>query len=64
MEGFRVVEVPVAHRPRTSGRSHFGTWDRLWSGIADVRAVRWMWKRRLAWVATERGGGPRDETRS
>jgi glycosyltransferase involved in cell wall biosynthesis len=58
MEGFRVVEVPVAHRPRPSGRSHFGTWDRLWSGLADVRTVRWMWKRRLTWVGTERGGPP------
>jgi glycosyltransferase involved in cell wall biosynthesis len=58
MEGFRVVEVPVSHRPRASGRSHFGTWDRLWKGIADVRTVRWMWRRRLTWRATERGGPP------
>ncbi len=54
MEGFRVVEVPVAHRPRPSGKSHFGTWNRLWKGLSDVRTVRWMWKNRLACVATER----------
>src|SRR5207245_8112413 len=54
MEGFRVVEVPVAHRPRPSGKSHFGTWGRLWKGMADVRAVRWMWKHRITAVATER----------
>jgi glycosyltransferase involved in cell wall biosynthesis len=54
MEGFRVIEVPVAHRPRTAGRSHFGTWNRLWKGLADVRAIRWMWKNRLTAVATER----------
>ena len=38
MEGFRVVEVPVAHRPRPSGTSHFGVWNRLWKGLADVKA--------------------------
>ena len=54
MEGFRVVEVPVAHRPRGAGKSHFGTWNRLWKGIADVRAVRWMWTRRIAAASTER----------
>ena len=55
MEGFRVVEVPVAHRPRGAGKSHFGTWNRLWKGIADVKAVRWMWKRRISARSTERG---------
>jgi hypothetical protein len=54
MEGFRVVEVPVAHRPRTSGRSHYGVWNRLWKGLRDVRAVRWMWRNRLTYRATER----------
>ena len=57
MEGFRVVEVPVEHRPRPSGKSHFGVWNRLWKGIADVRTVRWMWSRRITAVATERGAG-------
>jgi dolichol-phosphate mannosyltransferase len=58
MEGFRVVEVPVAHRPRPSGKSHFGTWNRLWKGLSDVRTVRWMWRNRLTWVATERRSPP------
>jgi dolichol-phosphate mannosyltransferase len=58
MEGFRVVEIPVAHRPRASGKSHFGTWNRVWKGLADVRAVRWMWSRRITAVATERGAAP------
>jgi dolichol-phosphate mannosyltransferase len=54
MEGFRVVEVPVAHRQRASGRSHFGVWNRLWRGLSSTRTVRWMWKNRLTWRATER----------
>ena len=58
MEGFKVVEIPVAHRPRPSGKSHFGIWNRLWKGMADVRAVRWMWKNRFTYVATERTAPP------
>jgi glycosyltransferase involved in cell wall biosynthesis len=56
MEGFTVAEIPVAHRPRRSGKSHFGTWNRLWKGMADVRTIRWMWKYRFTYVATERTG--------
>ncbi|MHC5012271.1 MAG: glycosyltransferase family 2 protein [Planctomycetota bacterium] len=54
MEGFRIAEVPVAHRPRHGGRSHYGVWNRIWKGLRDVRAVRWMWKNRLVPVPTER----------
>ena len=49
---------PVAHRERGSGRSHYGVWNRVWKGLRDVRAVRWMWKNRFTYVATER---PRSE---
>ena len=54
MEGYKVVEIPVAHRPRPSGKSHFGVWNRLGKGMADVRAIRWMWKNRFTYRATER----------
>ena len=56
MEGFKVVEIPVAHRPRPTGKSHFGVWNRLWKGMDDVRAIRWMWKNRFTYRATERRG--------
>jgi hypothetical protein len=62
MEGFTVAEVPVRHRPRGSGRSHYGVWNRLWKGLSDVRTVRWMWRRRLTWSATERGVTERGAT--
>ena len=55
MEGFRVTEVVVAHRPREHGRSHYGVWNRLWKGLADVKAVRWKWRNRLTAHAVERG---------
>ena len=47
LAGFRVVEVPVAHRPRPWGASKFGTWDRLGKGLSDLRAIRWMQRNRL-----------------
>ena len=55
MEGFRVTEVVVAHRPRERGRSHYGVWNRLWKGLADVKVVRWKWRNRLTAKAVERG---------
>jgi dolichol-phosphate mannosyltransferase len=38
--------IPVSHRRRTGGRSKYGTWNRLWVGIADTFAVRW-WSKRM-----------------
>jgi len=42
MEGASVVEIPVSHRSRIAGSSHYGTWDRAFSGLRDLLAVRWM----------------------
>lgn len=57
LEGFRVAEVPVRHRPRRAGRSKYGNWGRLWAGLADLWAVRWMARRRLDYQITEERGG-------
>ena len=42
MQGFRVTQVPVSHRPRLHGRTKYATWGRLVKGLGDVLAVRWM----------------------
>ena len=47
MEGARVTEVPVNHRPRLHGQPKYGIHNRLWRGIADLFGVRWLQKR---WV--------------
>jgi glycosyltransferase involved in cell wall biosynthesis len=47
MEGFRVREVPVGHRPRAHGRSKYGISNRLVPSFVDLLAVRWMKKRTL-----------------
>ena len=47
MEGCRITEVPVNHRPRLAGRSKYGVWNRLFRGLYDLFGVRWMQARRL-----------------
>jgi glycosyltransferase involved in cell wall biosynthesis len=53
MEGARVIEVPVSHRARRFGRSKYGIHDRLFSGLVDVLAVRWMQRRALHYRVEE-----------
>ena len=57
-EGGRVVSVPVNHRPRTRGRSNYGTLDRLWVGIFDLAGMAWLqrrWKRPVVEPADPHG---------
>jgi glycosyltransferase involved in cell wall biosynthesis len=53
LDGFRVTEVPVGHRPRRAGESKYGNWGRLWAGLADLWAVRWMARRHLRYEIDE-----------
>lgn len=50
MQGFRVTQVPVRHRPRLSGKTKYGTWRRLVKGLGDVYAVRWMKKNQIQYA--------------
>jgi hypothetical protein len=45
-----VTEIPVSHRPRRFGQTKYGIHNRLWRGLVDLWAVRWM-KRR--WISEE-----------
>jgi glycosyltransferase involved in cell wall biosynthesis len=57
MRGYRVVEVPVNHRPRRFGRAKYGVMNRAFVALADLLAVRWMKSRLLRYeVAEDRGG--------
>jgi dolichol-phosphate mannosyltransferase len=44
-QGGEVVSVPVNHRPRERGRSHYGIGNRLWVGIVDLFGVLWLVRR-------------------
>lgn len=63
--GFTVIEVPVRHRPRVSGRTKYGIWNRALPGLIDCFALRWMRARRrsVAWAPLE-CIGPRPEASS
>ena len=56
MEGFRVIEVPVANHPRASGRSHYGIRNRILVSFVDLLAVRWMRSRAVRWEIEESVG--------
>ncbi len=47
MYGFTVTEVPVRHYPRVHGISKYGVGNRLFKGLYDLIAVRWMQSRCL-----------------
>ena len=47
MHGFTVTEVPVRHHPRRHGISKYGVGNRLFKGLYDLIAVRWMHSRVL-----------------
>ncbi|TLF48180.1 glycosyltransferase family 2 protein [Halomonas urmiana] len=44
-QGGRCVSLPVNHRPRGAGRSHYGLNDRLWAGLVDMAGVMWLRRR-------------------
>lgn len=52
-EGYTVVRVDVIDRPRLSGVSNYGFFDRLWVGIKDLFGVRWLISRRQAVPAVQ-----------
>ncbi len=45
-EGFDVAYVDVIDRPRHSGVSNYGFFDRLWIGIMDLAGVWWLIRRK------------------
>jgi dolichol-phosphate mannosyltransferase len=53
MDGFRVCQVPVRHRPRVAGRSKYGIGNRLFRSFHDLMVVRWMKSRRIRYDLTE-----------
>ncbi|HEX2833072.1 MAG TPA: glycosyltransferase family 2 protein [Thermoanaerobaculia bacterium] len=52
--GYRVIEMPVHHRPRQFGQSKYGAMNRAFRGLADCFAVRWMGKRMLNYDVEDR----------
>lgn len=49
MNGFRVVDLPVNHRPRMHGMTKYGIGNRLWVGLLDTLGVWWLQKRSISY---------------
>jgi dolichol-phosphate mannosyltransferase len=45
-EGYEIAYVDVIDRPRHSGASNYGFFDRLWIGIMDLAGVWWLIRRK------------------
>jgi dolichol-phosphate mannosyltransferase len=45
-DGYDIGYVDVVDRPRASGVSNYGLWDRLWVGILDLAGVWWLIRRK------------------
>lgn len=55
MHGYTVVEVPVHHRPREHGRTHYNIFNRSIRPMMDLMAVRWLQKRTLRYESIREG---------
>jgi glycosyltransferase involved in cell wall biosynthesis len=62
-EGLDIAYVDVVDRPRRSGVSNYGFFDRLWIGIMDIAGVWWLIRRKkptpIATEVTPQGDLPR-----
>ena len=54
--GYRLVEVPVNHRPRQFGVSKYGLGNRAVRATVDMFGVRWLLSRQLSYKADEKTG--------
>ena len=53
MNGFRVLEIPVNHRPRTLGTAKYGMWNRVFRALRATFAIRWMQRHSLVYEVKE-----------
>jgi glycosyltransferase involved in cell wall biosynthesis len=45
--GYKLVELPVNHRPRVAGVSKYGFGNRAWKATCDMFAVKWLLSRQI-----------------
>lgn len=56
LDGARIKEVPVRHRPRRFGQPKYNIRNRIWHALVDLFAVRWMQSRWIDRRAVEEVG--------
>jgi len=57
--GFRLVEIPVNHRPRKFGQSKYGLGNRALRATIDMFGVRWLLSRQLNYKARNKPAQPK-----
>jgi dolichol-phosphate mannosyltransferase len=55
-EGCRIVQVPVTHRPRRHGKSHYNLWNRSLRVVVDLLGVAWLIRRPVGYRIVPRPG--------
>lgn len=53
LNGFRVAETGVSHRPRVQGETKYGSWGRLKATVPDLLGFLWLKSRYPRYVAEE-----------
>jgi len=48
-EGCKIVQVPVTHRPRLHGTSHYSVWNRSVRVVIDLLGVAWLMRRAVTY---------------
>jgi dolichol-phosphate mannosyltransferase len=56
IHGYRLLEMPVNHRPRQRGQTKYTINNRLWVGLADTFGVLWLRKRAAFFKIKEKSG--------
>ena len=56
--GYRLVEIPVNHRPRRFGKSKYGLGNRAFRATIDMFGVRWLLARRFVYKIRDNDGAP------
>ena len=54
--GYRLVEIPVNHRPRIAGVSKYGLGNRAIKATVDMFGVRWLLSRQVRYQVKPDGG--------
>jgi len=60
LQGYRLGEFPVNHRPRLRGKSKYNISNRIWVGLVDTLGVFWLRKRAFRLLVLPRSEDTRE----
>ena len=58
-EGCRIIQMPVAHRPGTRGKSHYHFGNRSFRVVVDLLGVAWLLRRPIRFEVASQSPPPR-----